>query len=324
MKKFIKVTLIMAMIFCLSAIGCFIAGGILIGNPLTALWDLLNNTVAMTEEYDAYYDKNYDKDYDMESFELAGEYNADEIKNLNVNIEAGVVVVKTVSADACRVWVDANESVGDEKITVIQESKTLKIEDDYNSLSIFDIRDIVSMIGNNTPVVKIIVEVPENSIDTLEADMDIGAMKLYDLSVDRLLVDLELGALYGEGVTKSNRTELSVGLGDAEFEHLKGSYVTVNVEMGETRIRHIETNELNANVEMGNIEFFDVLAENTIANCEMGNIDIEFKGNSEDYDISYDVEMGDVEIKDYNKNNSNPLYCVELNCEMGDINVTFQ
>lgn len=327
MKKSTKVCLVLAALMFLLSVGCTIAGFAAGGNPVTAAEDILENVAKAFTGYDS----DFDEDYDVADFQLAGEFSIEDFDSVSIDMEVGKVVVKSVSGESCRIWIDDSDFEPGYSVSAYSEGDTIYINDDgadnmdieINISSVSEMLDLLRNKDLKNIGVKVIVEVPQNSLDKLEAAMELGAIKLYDVTAREMKLSVEAGAVYGQGHIQSEDIGFEVSLGSVRLQKLTADSVTMNVECGEIRVLDLNAGQLNADVEMGTIIFQKVLAVETNADVEMGDINIQFVGIEQDYDISYDVEIGDVDTDGNAGHNSEALYKVQLDCEMGNIDLSF-
>ncbi len=319
MKRFTKICLIIAMILGIVSIGCFIIGGILGA-------DLINTFEAAFDPED--YSIDFDKEYDMEEFTLKKQFEADEIQSLSIDMDFGTVVIRTVSSDACRVLV-AEGSYADTLTVSSSDSGLLKIEETVLhkhfgfSFSIFGLSSFLKH-GNLQYIgTRIIVELPEKTYHRIEGTIDFGAMKFYDLDSEQMNLEVDAGVIYSEGTLKGDNIEVRIGMGNASIDTLECEKSFLSADIGKLDIKSVTAKTLELDANMGNIDLNRAKAETLTADCDMGNITMGLVGKPEEYDISYDVDMGNVDIEDYDRSKGNALYKVDLNCEMGDIDVTF-
>ena len=96
--------------------------------------------------------------------------------------------------------------------------------------------------------------------------------------------------------------------------------------MGNIETRDVKVSSMNIDCNMGNIDIKNADAQQSVLDCDMGNIDVNFIGNSNEYEISKDVDMGSVNIKESKRDceNVRNKRTIEVNCDMGSVDVTFK
>lgn len=324
MKKLTKACLIISAVFFLTAVGCIIAGLAVSGNPITAAADIIENISDVMTDYD----EDFDAEYRKEDFALMGEFTKEEVKALDVDMQAGQLVVKTVSGDACRVWKDTEENADYGETDIYSENETLYICDEKSDfrVSVTSVSDMVKVLRSKELKnigEKVIIELPEQWVQNVCVNMQMGVVKFYDLSVNQWKIDVEAGCVYTDGIISGDSISTSVGFGTVVMDQLECNTAVLDVEMGDMSVKSVMAKQLTADVDLGNLILNRVEADETKADCEMGDIAIEFVGNSEDYDISSSVEMGNIDIAKHGGQRSDADKKVELTCEMGNIAVTF-
>lgn len=340
MKKFTKGCLVISLVMFFLAIGCFVTAFIVGENPITTV----KNVVTALESGLGDYTSEFDEGYQMEDFELLAEFDEATVNDVELQMGAGTVVVKCVTGDACRVWMDDRDAPDEYEVEAYEEDGGLHVVDSYyNQIDIEDLFSDSSFSGHslkallkgdlkellkgnlqNQTGVKIVIELPKKQMHTFKADLQLGAMKLYDVTAMEMNLQSAAGAIYGEGCISGNEVTVNVGMGEAKVNKLQCDNADFRVGMGNAEISTIDTKQLNVAVDMGNLDLKKVSSAQTEAFCDMGNITIEFVGNPEDYAISSDVDMGDISLDGYHHADTHhATHKANLKCEMGTIDVTF-
>ena len=108
---------------------------------------------------------------------------------------------------------------------------------------------------------------------------------------------------------------------------------TILAELGspenvaETIKRDLEMVDMSA--AMGNIDFSGKVKGDMTAQVDMGSIEVELEGNKEDYNIQLSTEVGNVKFDGKKQENSfdvyhgNAQFYVVLNCDMGDVELSY-
>lgn len=323
MRKSTKICLITALVFFVISIGCMITGSVIGENPFQIAKKIWNGGLDWSIASEQY-DEQFDKDYDLSKFTLLKECDASGIDDLQVRAGRGTVVVKAVSGESCRVWI--NEEKHSDAVTVSEESGTLNIVDkEYGKLfgkkSLF--KNVWTQIKDHD-MQNIVVEIPDKLWKTIDTEVQCGAVKIYDLKSEKLNVNVEAGNAYGCGLQVCTEAALNVDMGNVVWEDIQSRKVTLNVEMGNLQVKTALADMLQAVCDMGRMEFESVHAQSMTADCSMGNMDIGLTGRKEDYFISYDSSMGSVDIEGgHAKRNSQADNEIDLTCDMGNINVSF-
>lgn len=323
MRKVTKGCLITALVFFVLSIGCFVAAGIVGGNPFKYVKDFIRNGGWKGYEH---YGADFDKGYDLEDFELLEEYDGNDVEHLSMNIGRGAVVVREAAGDSCKVWLDEDSDADDLEISM--DNNILRIQDStyHKSGKVnisfwgFNVMDWVPTLDS----VHVIIELPKKEYESITGDIQIGALKIYDLQAKTLNIQVEAGVTYGEGVWESDNVELAVDMGSIVIEDMTADKCSMDVEMGEIHAESAKANTLTANVNMGSLLFDRVHAADLTADCDMGSIDMRLVGKREDYFITHETDMGSIDIEGGKKKRySDAPNEVDLNCDMGSIDVSF-
>ena len=101
MKKGTKVCLVIALVSFLIGIGLITASVCVGGNPLAAIEEMSYNAIWDSAQLK----EDFDAKFYQEDFELSEEFDVKEVSKIDIKIGVGAVVIRPVSADACRVLV---------------------------------------------------------------------------------------------------------------------------------------------------------------------------------------------------------------------------
>ncbi len=130
------------------------------------------------------------------------------------------------------------------------------------------------------------VTVPSNpSLKELEADLDMGDLKISDVTCDKLEAELAMGNL--------------------EIKKVKAEKITADCKMGDCKVYDSTFDELKGN-------------------CDMGNVHVKLTDSVDNYGIEAKVDMGDIKIDGHNEGNeynSKGDKTMDLNVDMGNITV---
>lgn len=124
---------------------------------------------------------------------------------------------------------------------------------------------------------------------------------------------------------------LLVQAGQIKVNNVNTSSLFVEVELGETKIRNANTKKLDMSVKLGSIGYNGYITEDANISCELGSITLKLKNDIRDHNFDTSCELGSVKIGSYDgsgfeveKNiNHNSPYNMKLECELGNIVVTF-
>lgn len=322
MKKVTKVFLLIALNLFGLSVACFVGAAVLGDAPVQIIKQLAaNGSLTLGEGFSS----DFDQAYDMQNFSLLKEVEAEQINKLRVNVGSGAVVLKETTGEACKVWID-EESLAEELQVFVKENCMTLQDTTYNeelSMELGFWKDFfIDRLEDN--MIKVIVEMPQKEYQELTCNIQVGLVKLYDLEVKNLNIDVAMGAAYGEGMQTAETVILNADMGMIDFKKIFAGKCNINVEMGEIMIHWLEADKLLADVEMGDLTFERVHAASIEGDCEMGDMSLKLAGKEEDYFIDSNAEMGDINIEGERKRRySDALNEVELDCEMGDITISF-
>ena len=323
MKKFTKVCLIAASILFVLSIVCFIAVGLRKQELIRNVGRLQAFGMDVGSDMT---DSVLSGEYDLEDFELLGSYSTEEVDSFLVKMDVGNVVIKEVSADAVNVWAQRGNST--KSLTAdLQRDGTLNIEEQAKKQRSINFTNWITLkwADNDISDLKlsnVVIEVPARQWEDLDASISLGAIKLYDLSMESVSIKSEAGGVYTEGTLKADYVDIQAELGSVELDTVECGKLTVDADLGNVTAKQITADWLEATLDMGNLELYKVSARQTKANCDLGNMTLQFVGSREDYDISGEVSLGDIGLDGGGRSSSASNYA-ELNCEMGNIDVTF-
>lgn len=225
------------------------------------------------------------------------EFDADEIKNLDLELTAGTFTIKEEDTDKIIVR-------SAKKIDVSQDGDTLEVSTEK--------RGKIFFVGGTDEGNRIEITLPKGR-NFHKIDIEVGAGQMNS------------GYLY------SDEMEMEIGAGSITMDGFQCKKAKVVVGAGEAIIKDGYVGNMDMEVGLGDIQFNGFLDGNLDADCGMGNMDIELLGLEENYDYKIDVGMGDVTIGN-NKyggmatskeidNNKNKV--IDLDCGMGSIKIKF-
>lgn len=324
MKKFTKVCLILALVFIVMGLGCFVAGAAKGGSLIEAIKQVSGGMMDYTQDFD--------REIDLDNMELRESFDMAELEELQIELGYGAVVVQPVSGDSCHVWVQEQEGSKRNEVEVSRRDHSLFIRDRLygKTMNIWDfgLNFNIGVSGRVLGLKKgcvVVVQLPKKELKRFAAFVQAGACKVYDIEAKEMEFQVECGNLYGREIQRCRSMHIEVEMGNAIFDQIECQKLDADVEMGDFNASGIKADSAEVNVEMGEINLRRVKTADFEADCEMGNIILQMEGEPSDYYIKSDVEMGDIDIEDRsstkNKMAENKM---ELTCEMGDIEVSFR
>lgn len=298
MKRFLKVILIMAVVFGVLGLG-LTAGGAAMGATMGDVGILdngLKRILGIFQDHSVTDDNTWDNDEamltaaenavnekgvvsdDLDSSGCVKTYEASAVTDLSCNLKYEEIVVKTWSKDT--IQVDAPGS----------DQKHVQISNDNGCLKIESSRRLKSS--------SIEISLPaKKEFQSVTLKIGAGTVEINgDFKTEQLSVDIGAGTFSNDGSLEVKQTDISVGVGNAEIEELT-------------------TEKLNGN-------------------CGMGNMDISLTGKDTDYNYELKCGLGNLEVDGEQEtaltsgsrmiSNPGAEKSVKLECGMGDVNVDFE
>lgn len=285
MKKFIKVVLILILVF-------FVLGALLliIGGVNGGFADLEQKGVAALEESGI----NFPGDFYKENVELSDGAVTVACGDINnpVELPFDATDIKYLHFVAGAMTLNVKES----------EDNKIRIGSSYNNFSVSyeksdeslemifpEIRSGVKKAAEDGVVD---IYIPANmEFETVEMSLAAGDFRFDDLNSETVVIELAAGEL--------------------KFDNIKADYAELNVAAGELIVSNIDTNTLDLNVSMGDAKIWladEIVNYNITSDISMGSLQIPGLSssgidksisfdNDADKDININVEMGNAFIK---------------------------
>lgn len=314
MKKFTKISLIIAGIMVVVGLGFVIAGSVMAGGA-SAMIDQLRSGDLNFGNWHFDNGVYYKGGVDINVTDIVEET----LEILPVGSEH---TTNEFSEDITRLEMDtdlANITIKPANVAEI----TVSLEDGY--LAYYDVKvsgntmDVSYDVGGHTfkQGPKIIVEVPKQmSLEHIYIDTDLGEVKI--LNLEQPLQGLEINA----------------DLGNVIIEECKvNGTCTVTAALGNIEMEDSYFKKIDLGADMGNIEFSGTIEGDITAQADMGNIDVELEGKESDYNIELSTDMGEVTYKGQKQGGmggtityyqENAIGDINLNCDMGDVELSFE
>lgn len=292
MKKSTKIILFMAMVFLCLGIVFTTIGAVMGGNRRSLKYYIGNGRGSLTNT-------KYD-DFDNIDYTLMESFDGDDIDNISININVSALKIKLSDDNKCNFYV---EEGNDREILAELDNGSLDIWDkDRDNFKYFGIG-----IFKNVDGVYAILELPEKKYKNLEATAD-------------------LGCIFGEDINVSGTCSFNVDLGHIKMKNVDCSELFLNCDLGNIDAEKITSSYAEIYCDLGNIDAEKINADNSIISCNMGNITLNYIGNSNNYLISTNSEMGKISIdkSKHTKEQSVQNKKIEIDCDMGNVNVNFE
>lgn len=208
-------------------------------------------------------------------------YNLNEINNIEILSTAGDIKFEESKNEELRVVIYGKD---ENDVNIALNSNDLKI--DYSKYK-------RAFFGFNLRINDIIVYIPNNYDGKIDIDNDYGESKLCDLESASVNIDSDCGSV--------------------ELGKIKNAYVECNLGdiKADTILNKCEIKADCGNVKINNLE----IKENSQIKCDLGDIKIV---NAKDVFIDAKVDLGDIKIKD---NNRQAEVTLEAKVDCGNIKV---
>lgn len=299
MKRFLKVILVMAVVFGVLGLG-LTAGGAAMGATMGDVGVLDNGLKQVLGVFRDYSTADYDNPSDSEEAFLTDAenavnengvvadeldssgyvktYEASAVTDLSCDLRYEELVVKTWNQDTIQVNVSGTDQ---KRVRITNDNGYLKIES-----------------GRKLKSSSVEISLPKKKeFQNVTFKIGAGTVEINgDFKADQLSADIGAGTFSNDGRLEVKQTDISVGVGNAEIEELTTEKLT--------------------------------------GNCGMGNMDITLTGNDTDYNYELKCGLGNLEVDDEQETtltsgsrtitNPGAEKSVKLECGMGDVNVDFE
>lgn len=242
MKKSRKVWLITALVLFIGSIVCFCVSACFEDNPK----NLLKKIIQIGEKSDEW---NRNEPLDADEYVLLEQFDAANLKEIDLELEVGEIIVRPVSAESCRILI--HEDDDRDNISVEQHDKEVKVkEKSHKALSMFNFsifRECYTLV----------VELPEKEYSLLDCDVEVGQIILGDISANTIKADVEVGSIEVSlpGTAEQYSIDADIAIGDVNLPHEE----------------RFQTQEGASKVSL---------------DCEIGSIDVEWSAEWEENDSS--------------------------------------
>lgn len=260
------------------------------------------------------------QNFNVKDFDLLAEYDGEEIRNLNCDMDALAINVVESEDEKCRIYIDNKKK--SEEIEYYLEGGTLVLsEEDHSHYGWrfinfnFDLKR------------KLVIQLPKKVYEQLCFDIGAGGLKISSVEARKIEVDIDAGLLESDGSLKADHMTLEVGSGSANLHTIAlKQQLRASVDVGNIEIDKIEADLIDLSCNVGNLDCEFADAQTIKADCDLGNINLKLAGNSNEYDIMKDVDLGDIDIaySHGNKKGCAITRSLEVTCNLGNIDVSFE
>lgn len=303
MKKSTKITLIVAVVLMLVG-GIVALVCMVLGADLDDLTFYIDNPLKQ-EDNGA---DPYDPIYAMPGSEAADTWTFDKekIRALELDVEAGTLVIKTTPEDVCRVIVEH----GRKGLRCQVKNGVLLIEENDSIYTLLD------WSGDSTPGIVVVLSenlVKENILESVQVSIGAGQVEVSGLAAQKLDIDVDAGNFQAEDLTVSGRCELDVDAGG------------VNIHGGQIQ------GGLYVDVDAGSVVYQGVLDCDWQVDCDAGSVAMDLTEMMTDHNYRVEYNMGTVQIgstefegmSDQAYLDYQAPYLAQIQCDVGEVKVSF-
>lgn len=343
MKKFTKGSLITALVlFILGCLICTVCG--LLGGFKQIASGALNGVSGIPFGFYRYVDGDYRFGFWNDDWEREDPFW--EKENWLKTDTSGTKQKLAVTSDTLHslevVVTDCNfiiEESSDEHVWLAVKGDTsktyYKIEKDTVNKDILFIENAgYHRVGNwrNGPNDTISLYLPKGcDLDYINIEMGAGYMESVPVQADIMEINVGAGVCEAKGF-EAESINLLVGAGQIVTAGLKADTAILEIGVGEIIVRDMDVRKhMEVEVGMGNAEITGKFSGHLDADCSLGNLGMHLAGSEDDYGVAVDCDMGDVKVGSYHYSglsgsrswNSDRKNQMEIDCEMGNVTVTF-
>lgn len=314
MKKFTKITLIIAAILAVIGFGFIIAGSVTAGGAGALTAQLRSGELNFGNwhfEDGVYYKGGVDVDLtdvvgDAMNLLPVGTEKAENeftenITTLELDVDLANITIESADVNQIR--------------ATLKEGYTRYYEVDVDGDTLHISYDVAGHSFKQGP--KIVVEVPKQmALENIYIDTDLGEVSLLDLEqpMQVLEINSDLGNILVEDCKVNGNCTLTAAMGNIVIDN--SCFKKIDMSAG-----------------MGNIEFSGTVEGDITAQADMGNIEVELDGKEEDYNIELGADMGEVKYKGQKQSGmggsftyyqENAIGDIVLKCDMGNVELEFE
>ncbi len=126
--------------------------------------------------------------------------------------------------------------------------------------------------------------------------------------------------------------ECDVDAGSCRVAGVRAVKMDISASMGSIEVKESSAEELDVSTDAGYISFQGSIGRKADAECDMGTIELNLAGKPEEFNYSIESDMGTIQIGDQShsgpdvklKQNHNAAKELNLKTDMGNISVTFE
>jgi len=303
MKKSTKITLILALILILTG-GIVALICMVLGADLDDLTFYIDNPLKQ-EDNGA---DPYDPIYAMPGSETADTWTFDKekIRALELDVEAGTLVIKTTPEDVCRVIVEH----GRKGLRCEVKNGVLMIKENDS------IHTLLDWDGDSTPQIAVVLPenlVKENLLESIQVTIGAGQVEASGLVSQKLDIDVDAGSFTGVDLAVSDFCEIDVDAGG------------VNIRGGQIQ------GGLDIDVDAGSVVYRGTLDCDWQVDCDAGSVEVALAESMADHNYRIEYNLGSVQVgstefegmSDQAYLDNQAFHTAQIQCDVGQVKVSF-
>ena len=228
------------------------------------------------------------------------------IENLRFEVQNATVVVE--AGDKFEMDYESSNENSELTYDVIGNVLTFRQESEDNK-GIFGF-------FKNTSKNRLIITWP-GDLDTLEADVDQGAVRITGLTIDELNVECDMGSVTGQSLI-GKHFSLTSDMGRVTLENSQADSIETHSDMGTVTIDNCTAKVYNMSSDMGTVNANNINADaDGTLKTDMGTVKVTFRETPTNTEVIANANMGNA-VNPYS-DIKNATYRFTLNTDMGSI-----
>lgn len=224
----------------------------------------------------------------------------------SINADADLGRIEFIEGQAFAVETSYDRSMGAPRVSV--ENGVLDVKPSGKRIRWFNL-NLFNLGDTQNTVIKIYY--PKGTVfDRVEADSDMGEVKLNDLSAKTL--------------------HITAGTGDVIMDRVTAGQLELEADMGSIKGSNMNVSAASMKVGTGELILSGAFAGTTKIECDMGDCTLTTSLPQNTYGIKTETDMGDCSINGklvgntYLVENPSAANQIEVNCSTGDTKINFQ
>lgn len=229
------------------------------------------------------------------------EFSADEIRNLNIDMDCADVEIKE-TADSRKIQVEVKYQRNDAKNHVLAAA-----QDDVLDISESEVTSV-----KNNGEIQVTLRIPEGKeFNDVNLQNDVGSV----------IINCKMNA-------QNCNIRMDTGKCNFNNELKVAEKLYAEVDVGRIGFERIEAGEMELYADVGKIEAELAAADKSTLNCDVGEIDVVMEGAESDYNYYTDCNIGNVKLGRHHggreqeiRNHSHKN--IDISCDIGKVKVEF-